>query len=229
MLAKHPLIGSLPDEGQFCTNQLPIARDTGLKRLWAIPPEKFYLTEQGSPEIDVIKLKKQWAVRFNDRRKPILLEKSPPNTVRLRWLNSQFPNAYFIGIYRNGYAVAEGIKRKVKHDVELGARQWKNANSILLNDFEKLDRKILISYEALTESPKQVLDQLCQFLGINILEEGFSTPLKIHGKTRSIINLNDTSFRNLSIEEVRVIEKEASEMLTRLDYFGKYHTNEIPK
>jgi hypothetical protein len=225
ILSRHPLIGSLPDEGQFCTNQLPLNRNAGPKRLWAIPPEKMYLTESDY-SINVVKLKKQWSARFNYRERPILLEKSPPNTVRLRWLQANFSNAYFIGIHRNGYAVAEGIHRKVGHPLERGAQQWSNANKILLEDFEVLQNKILISYEKLTEEPETILNEIYRFLGITPSDEKvICQSYKIQGKNRKIVNLNPLSFNNLSKKDLEVIEREARDMLIKLNY----HHNSIIK
>ena len=36
----------------------------------------------------------------------------------MRWLQEVFPNSCFIGVVRNGFAVAEGIKRKGEKPVE---------------------------------------------------------------------------------------------------------------
>lgn len=218
ILSNHPLIGTLPDEGQFCTNQLPLNRNTGPKRLWAIPPDKMYLSETHC-SVNVYKLKKQWSARFNYRKRPILLEKSPPNTVRLRWLQANFPNAYFIGIHRNGYAVAEGIHRKVGHSLELGALQWSNANKILLEDFQVLRNKILISYEKLTEEPETILNEIYRFLEIAPLnKDAIYQSFKIQGNIRKISNLNPLSFDNLSEKDIDLIGREAGDMLKNLNY-----------
>jgi hypothetical protein len=222
ILSMHPLLGSLPDEGQFCTNQLPLNRNIGQKRLWAIPPEKMYWDENSQTIIDLPKLKKQWAARFNKVKSAILLEKSPPNTVRLRWLQANFKNAFFIGIHRNGYAVAEGIKRKVGHPVELGAKQWANANQILLSDFDHLHHKLLISYERLTEQPEETIRDICSFLEIPLLDsEKIKSVFKIHGQINVIKNMNDISIKNLSEKELRIIENEAGPMLERMNYWKK--------
>lgn len=219
LLSKHPLIGSLPDEGQFCTDQLPLSRDTGMNRLWAIASEKFYLDETNTGNVNVKKLKKQWAARYKGLDKPILLEKSPPNTARLRWLQANFDNAYFIGIIRNGYAVAEGIRRKAGHPVELGARQWAGSNEILLKDFAFLTNKFLITYEELTENPSKILTDICKFISVppfnkdNIFEN-----VKIHGKAGNISNMNGLSFKNLSEEDIAGIEKEAGYLLRQFNY-----------
>lgn len=220
ILSAHPLIGTLPDEGQFCTNQLPLNRNLGLKRLWAVPPEKLYLNEKGDPQIDLIKLKRQWAARFNDTRRPVLLEKSPPNTVRLRWLQANFPGARFIGIHRNGYAVAEGIRRKAGHSVDIGAEQWSNANKILLEDLPKMQHHMLISYESLTENTEESIQKICQFIGIPMLDKkALIHAFSIHGKARAIGNMNSHSFKNLSEEDLLLVESKAGSMLQQLNYF----------
>ena len=61
---------------------------------------------------DVEKLKKDW-MPFFDRKKKVFLEKSIVNSARMTWLQDSFANSYFIFIVRNGYAVAEGIRRHI--------------------------------------------------------------------------------------------------------------------
>lgn len=228
ILALHPSIASLPDEGQFCTNQLPLGKDVGPKRLWAVPSDRLYLDENSNSNIDLIKLKKHWAVRFNDLSRPIFMEKSPPNTVRLRWLQANFSNSYFIGIHRNGYAVAEGIKRKVGHSVDLGARQWNNSNKILLKDFEYLNNKLLLSYEQLTEEPEFVLNKICEFINIPSMDPSvLKSRFTIHGQSLQIANMNARSINNLSSNELISIEKEADECLKFLGYYRNYENGNL--
>ena len=112
LLGHHPDISALPDEGQFLTDQLPQDYMLGLPRMWVNREDLFRLDENGTGP-DPVRLEKEWAMRL-DCTKRVLLEKSPPNTARTRWLQANFSNAHFIGITRNPYAVAEGISRKAE-------------------------------------------------------------------------------------------------------------------
>ena len=151
----------------------------------------------------------------------VYLEKSIPNAARIPWLNANFPNACFIGIVRNGYVVAEGIRRKAGRPLAEGARQWAVSNEIMLRDLESVERAQLISYEDFTGSPEQITGELLQFLGLppsqNMMQGSEWT---IHGVQSSIKNMNNASLQRLSTEDKKIIEGEAAELLGRLGYLG---------
>ncbi len=227
ILARHPKIGSMRLEGLYYTDQFERYRKKVLKsrgeksgagkRAWATVPERSRMDEN-TTGVDVDKLKRQWGGRFNDIKKPVLLEKSPPNAVRVRWLQKHFENAHFIGIIRNGYAVSEGIRRKTRHDIRKAALQWSNANEIMLADFEHLERKKLIRYERLTEKPEEVIGEVCEFIGIEADEILVEGKWRIHRNVSTIKNMNYLSFGRLSNEDYSIIEKVAGDMLKRLSY-----------
>ena len=110
LLSQHPDISALSTEGHFITDQFVKDYDIGLPRMWVEREDLFRLTEADTGP-DAIRIKKEWGMRL-DLSKQVLLEKSPPNTAKVRWLQANFENAHFVAIVRNGYAVAEGITRK---------------------------------------------------------------------------------------------------------------------
>ncbi len=219
LLGSHPQIGTMPSEGQFLTDQLPTPMSLGLPRLWALAPERFSMDEETAGRVDLLRLKKQWGACYNDPRRPVLLEKTPTNAARTRWLQRHFENAHFIGIIRNGYAVVEGIHRKEGHSLEQGSQQWQRSNDIMLRDFEHLTHKLMVRYEDLTDTPDATLRDILAFLG---LEGGnFSVTGRawsIHEQTSAIQNMNPRSLKSLTEEEYRLIEGIAGDMLHRLGY-----------
>lgn len=60
------------------------------------------------------KLFHQWE-KYWDIQKPVLLEKSPPNLVRTRFLQKLFPNSFFIIVLRHPIAVYYATKRWCKN------------------------------------------------------------------------------------------------------------------
>jgi len=219
LLAQHPLIGSMKAEGQFYTDQLPIPQELDLPRLWALRPDIFELNENSEQRIDVRKIKKQWGAHFDDYRKPILIEKSPTNAARTRWLQKHFENAHFIGIVRNGYAVAEGIRRKTGQDVGLAAKQWAVSNEIMVRDFAYLNRKMLVSYEKMTENPGCILTEISQFIGISYQEQSYeAVTYKIHEQESSIYNMNQQSIQKLTNKDIEVINGNCGNTLRKFGY-----------
>jgi len=224
LLGQHPDIAALPTEGHFITDQFIKDYDVGLPRMWVEREDLFRLTEQDEGP-DVIRLKKEWAMRL-DCSRPVLLEKSPPNSAKVRWLQKHFENAHFVGIVRNGYAVAEGISRKAEpHHLEQGwpiamsARQWARSNQLLKADADALDHFMWVRYEDLTADSGKVLNAICDFVGVSAFT-GFQSDqdLAIHERHERIRNMNEENIRNLTQQQITVINEIAGEMLDEFGY-----------
>lgn len=223
LLGSHPSIGALPMEGQFLTDELVSDYELGLPRAWALREELFRLTEADAGP-DPVRLKKEWAIRL-DRSRPVLLEKSPPNAARTRWLQAHFENAHFLAIVRNGYAVAEGIRRKAKPkhrrdgwSVEQAARQWVRSYEILLEDADYLERTLWVRYEDLAERPGEETARILRFLDLEPRALELERPWAVHEREEPIRNMNAESLARLAPDEVRVVSRVAGPMLERFGY-----------
>ncbi|MGV6825688.1 MAG: sulfotransferase family protein [bacterium] len=219
VLASHPDVGVLPREGQYCTDQFLIPGDIGLARGWALAPERFLLDEQSPSPPDPLIVQRQWSNQIQPEGKKIYLEKSITNTARIRWLNHHFPNAYFVALVRNGYAVAEGIRRKSQLNLEQAAQQWRISNEIMMDSLNKVDHAMTLSYEAFTADPATAIERVITFADlrhhslVNELQQW-----QVHGVTASITNMNEKSIKQLSEQDKALIEKHAGSMLRSLGY-----------
>ena len=222
LLGSHQSVSALPVEGQFLTDQFLADYELGLPRMWALREELFRLDEfQAGP--DVRRLKKEWLMRL-DRSRSIFVEKSPPNAARTRWLQRHFENAHFIAIVRNGYAVAEGIRRKAEPyhlregwPLELCARQWNRSNEVLVEDASSLERLHWVRYEDLAKDPGREMQRIGEFLGL----ESFSVSdqsWSVHERSEPIRDMNHESFQRLTPAELQIITKEAEPMLRHFHY-----------
>ena len=84
------------DEGQHLQDVMPTGQAFGGPGRFALDPASA-LTE-ASPLVsadNARRLADQWSRHWNTSR-PVLLEKSPPNIVRMRFLQALFPSASFI-------------------------------------------------------------------------------------------------------------------------------------
>ncbi len=166
-----------------------------------------------------MKIKRQWGSRFNDFRKPILVEKSVPNMARIRWLEKNFAPAQFIAIIRSPYAVAESIRRKKSNPLEDCARQWAKSNEIMLRDLEHVKSKYIMHYETLTENPIEIWLEVLDFIGIDN-PEGDISELKwqIHGNDSRITNMNARYVDSLSRQDLTTIENHTEPLLSQFKY-----------
>jgi hypothetical protein len=193
--------------------------------MWVLREDLFRLDES-QPGPDVARLKKEWLMRL-DRSRPLLLEKSPPNAARTRWLQRHFENAHFIAIVRNGYAVAEGIRRKAEPHhlsggwpIELCARQWNRSNEVLLEDAAHLERVHWVRYEDLAADPAGELGRLLPFLGLGSEDIGIDLdrPWDVHERAESIRDMNAESIGRLTPGELEAVTREAEPMLRHFGY-----------
>lgn len=222
LLGTHPDISSLPQEGQFLTDQFQSDYEFGLPRMWVLREDLFRLTEADAGP-DVTRLKKEWLMRL-DRSKPVFLEKSPPNGARTRWLQHHFENAHFIAIVRDGYAVAEGIRRKAEPfhlrngwPIELCARQWARSNEVLLEDAPHLKKILWVRYEDLAADPAGEVQRILEFLALSSSIE-LQRSWRVHEKDEPISNMNPDSIARLSSDDRALITREAGPMLKHFGY-----------
>jgi hypothetical protein len=219
LLGSHPAVATMPAEGHRLTDQLFTAKSVGMPRLYALQPELFRLGEDGGHGIDVDRIKRQWGHRFNDLGRPVLLDDSPTNAARSRWLQRHFEPASFIFLVRNGFAVAEGIRRRVSHPIDVAAAQWLRSNEFMLEDLPHLDRVHSVRYEDLSERPDEVLEGTLRFLDLD--PSGFTVSdrvWKVHHRSGPIANMNAESLARLSQEDRSEIEQVAGPLLREFGY-----------
>lgn len=224
LLGNHPEISALPTEGHFITDQFVKDYDIGLPRMWVEREDLFRLNEDDEGP-DPLRLTKEWAMRL-DCRKPVLLEKSPPNSAKTRWLQKHFENVHFVGIIRDPYAVSEGITRKAdpmhlpdSWPIEMSAYQWMRSNQVLQQDAEHLKRFMWVTYEELAEDTIGTLNKITEFVGL----QGFDhfeadRNWSIHERNEQVRNMNAESIKRLSQEQIERITQVAGEMIDTFGY-----------
>ena len=224
LLAQHPEISAIPTEGHFITNQFIKDYDVGLPRMWVGGEHLFRLTEADRGP-DAERIKKEWGIRL-DTSRPVFLEKSPPNMARTRWLQAHFAPAKFVAIVRDGYAVAEGIRRKAdpKHlpdswTIEQCAHQWARSNQLLLEDAPCLEHLLWVSYEELTRDPQQTLDRIVEFAGLPPFPRmDAARSVSVHERDEPLRNMNAESIESLSPADLETITRVAGDMLQHFRY-----------
>lgn len=150
------------------------------------------------------------------------MEKSPPDTIRSRWLQEHFSPCRFIAMVRHPCAVAEGIRRREGHDIGAAARHWARANQILRSDFRHLRYRTLVRYEELCENPVGTLNHLADFLSIPAEFGSIDLEkLDLHSldeDVETVENFNPRSFGRLSKDDLAVIASEAGDVAEEFGY-----------
>ena len=189
LLQEHPATsgfhdsGVIEDEGQHLQNVFKAAHEYGGPGEFAFHPDA-HLTEESEliNERNKGLLLSQWGAYF-DLQKKVLLEKSPPNLIRSRFLAKLFPNARFVFLVRHPIAVSLATEKWSDKTITERLLHWLTAYSIMLNDIKHVPGCIVIRYEDLVQTPSSYLNQICKLTGI----EQFSPDEKI-------VNHNDKYF-----------------------------------
>lgn len=220
VLESHPQISGMHPEGQNITRAYPHPAELGVARVWSEREGLFHWTEEDDPA-PALRALYDWSYFLTPGQ--ILLEKSPTNTMRTRWLQRNFAPASFLSIVRHPYAVCEGIRRRAGHSIERACRHWVRAHQILLEDLPHLERAKLVRYEDFCDRPVESLHEIQSFLGLTQPFDPslLSTEFNIHNVDNTglkIENLNPKSVARLSEDEIRRIDELAGPTMSELGY-----------
>lgn len=115
--------------------------------------------------------------RYLDYEKRYVLEKSPPNIVRSRFLQAMFPGSCFIFLVRHPIPVTLATVKwyRDKGSQEQLFRHWFKAHQVMLEDLPHIRRRLVLRYEDLMASPDRNLKRICDFLDLqpNLPSEQF--------------------------------------------------------
>ena len=172
LLREHPSTSSFPgtgapqDEGQHLQTVFPPAKPLGGPGRFAFAPQ-LYLTETSplATSGNRDQLLREWGAYY-DLGKAILLEKSPPNLIRSRFLQALFPGACFVFIVRHPIAVALATQKWSRTTLVELLLHWYVAHAIMLADLQHLQHYTLIRYEDFVEAPQTSLDRVCDMTGL---------------------------------------------------------------
>lgn len=230
ILAQHPLVGGLTDEGIFFTDSLPYPEQFGWPRMWIRCLDKVRLELDQTSLERAHRIKRQWSLML-PRNAPNLVEKSVVNAVQMPFFQAYFKPAYFIAIVRNGYAVAEGIRRRADprrwknpefdkaYPLALCAEQWRTCGEIISRDSGQLDFFRQIRYEDLTTNPQGTLRDITDFLGLPPLDSAvLNQRWNIREKNEPVKNMNEHSFARLSEVDLDIVEQVAGDLLLKYGY-----------
>ncbi len=179
LLAAHPEVsgfsgtGVPADEGQHLQTVYPAAKVYGGPGRFGFAPEA-HLTETSplASEKSARTIFEQWSPRW-DLSRPVLLEKSPPNLLKTRFLQALFPGSAFVVVLRHPIPVtlATARWRQTRRYHRL-LEHWLRCHALFEADRERLERVHVLTYEQLVRDPVGVLRGIFEFLGLDPIEPG---------------------------------------------------------
>ncbi|MGZ4480842.1 MAG: sulfotransferase family protein [Gaiellales bacterium] len=171
-LAGHPDIsgfagtGVKEDEGQHLQTVYPAANTFGGSGGFGFSPQA-HVTEASPLVSDANRrrLWEQWSPHW-DLSRSLLVEKSPPNLMKSRFLQALFPNSWFVMLIRHPIAVAHATEKWTRRTKAGLIRHWLVCHETMMEDVPHLRRVRLLHYEDLVARPDQVLSEIYTFLGV---------------------------------------------------------------
>jgi hypothetical protein len=214
ILRDHPDVsgfrntGVTEDEGQLLQTVYPPARKFGGPGRFGFQPESFL--DETSPLVNpenARRLFEEWS-RYWDTARPLLVEKSPPNLVRSRFLQALFPNSHFVMLLRHPVAVALATQKWSKTPLSKLIEHWVICHERFADDHRFLNRLLTLKYEQLVAAPDEWVARICEFLKL---------PPAIHGQHVEP-EVNEKYFaRWRSAIEGRAERKGVQEFMRRLE------------
>jgi hypothetical protein len=174
LLAAHPEVsgfsgtGVPADEGQHLQTVYPVAATYGGPGRFGFAAES-HMTEASplATEESARKLFEEWSPYW-DLERPVLLEKSPPNLLKTRFLQALFPGAAFVVIVRHPIPVSIPTARwrgTRRYDRMLA--HWLRCHALFEDDRQQLARVHVLRYEELVRAPDESLRGIFEFLELD--------------------------------------------------------------
>lgn len=153
------------DEGQHLQSVYPPGIAYGGPGKFGLEPEA-HLTDTSDliTTGNRLRLFAEWK-RYWDLEKPVLLEKSPPNLIRMRFLQKLFPDSFFIVVTRHPIAVSYATQKWNPSLPEL-IEHWLVCHEKFEQDRQHIRRLLVLRYEDFVEEPQAVLDDIYSFIGL---------------------------------------------------------------
>jgi hypothetical protein len=186
IMREHPEIsgfsdtGVPEDEGQHLQSVYEPAKVFGGPGRFAFD-ERAYMDEShplATPE-SADKIFAEWRQHY-DLSRPYLIEKSPPNIVRTRFIQKLYPSSTFIAILRHPLAVCYATKKWSKTSIASLLDHTLLAYEVFRKDMPALERVYVLRYEELVLEPQKTLDDIFSYLGL--------APIKLNRPVRADLN-----------------------------------------
>jgi Sulfotransferase family len=173
MIAEHPLISGLTDtgvshdEGQHLQDVIRSDEGFGGPGKFAFNPAA-HLTEEDARAIPDAgtRMLASW-LPFANADADYLVEKSPPNLLRFRFLQEAFPGARCIAVVRHPIAVSHATEFWARTSISDLIEHWLHAHEMFERDRSHLERILLLRYEDVVADPNTALARVDAFLGVS--------------------------------------------------------------
>ena len=172
ILRAHPQIsgfadtGVPEDEGQHLQSVYPIGLMFGGPGRFGFDPRAYMdETHRLATPANAARLQAEWA-GYWDLRRPVLMEKTPLNLVRMRFLQALFPEAHFLLLLRHPVVVAYATRKWCASPMPMLIEHSLRCYERAVADLPALRHAHVLKYEDLTAQPQATIDDVLRFLDV---------------------------------------------------------------
>jgi len=179
-------------------------------------------------DFDWKRIKQCW-LNLQPPHKTLMIEKSPPNLLRVRSIMRVFENSVFVISNRDPYASISSIVHRYFHsDLEEDRRNLmrQQANMWLFRSERQIDnitllrgRSVITTYETFCQFPNGLLNNLYSLCGDLEIDISKKLGVKEYPPQR-VMNMNDRQISWLTEEDIAVISEALSQNKQVVDFFG---------
>lgn len=170
IIKSHPQVsgfhntGVPEDEGQHLQSVYKPAKVFGGPGKFAFHPESYMNeTHPLATRENAEKIFREWS-SYLDISKDYIVEKSPPNIIRTRFLQNLFPKSKFIIILRHPLAVSYATKRWSDGSTSELIEHYLLAYEAFFKDIKSLQNVHIIKYEEFILMPQETMDNIFMYL-----------------------------------------------------------------
>ncbi|MDX1918305.1 MAG: sulfotransferase [Candidatus Caenarcaniphilales bacterium] len=187
-IAQHPEVsgffgtGVPEDEGQHLQSVYPPDDTYGGPGKFGFHPGSAF--DEGSLLINPAnreKLIQEWSKHW-DMSKPVLIEKSPPNLTKTRFLQALFPESYFLIILRHPVAVSLATHKWSRSLLFDLFRHWVVAHRRFESDQPHLKKCLVIKYEDFVADQSTLLNQIFEFIQLEPYQQSIYQASEVHNQ-----------------------------------------------
>jgi hypothetical protein len=218
--------GVFEDEGQFLQNVYAIASEYGGSSRCGFDP-RMHRTETSdllTPE-NVHRLKVSWHAYW-DNTKAIFVEKTPENFLMTRFLQTAFPNSYFVVLRRHPVPVSMAGQKWTVNITSLNRmfEHYLHCYGIFDEDKKYLKRVYELTYEDYIENPDKYHREIAAFIGTCVPEPPVEDTFRIVLQWRNPLGLlvPEQAMETTSAVHSKKYFDRWSHFLTRSPFKGYY-------
>ena len=159
-------VGVPQDEGQHLQTVFPTGKVFGGPGRFGFDP-RAHMDEHHplAGRSNAIKLSQEWA-RYWDLTKPMLVEKSPPTIMRMRFFQKLFPAGRFVLIFRHPIIVALATQKSCYSPIYQLIDHCLHCYELAVADAAAIRDLHRLRYEIFVANPQEVADSIWRFAGV---------------------------------------------------------------